>query len=774
MPIVQRHHFLPPLAGTLLCLAPVTAHAQSMSADDTAAPALTEVVVTAERRSTNQQTTPVALSVLDDAALRDRHVQSLGDLRDGAIPSLRVTPFYSRNSALIVNIRGVGVLADSNQPARDQGVGVYVDGVYLGRAQGLGAALYDVASLEVLKGPQGTLFGRNTEGGAVNIVTRAPSGKLALRSVAGVGTAGGYGGEVHLDLPAIANVALKLDGVLAARDGLVRNPLAGQAGFDGYDRRGAHAVARWRPADGVSAEYAFDTAYDASSPLYLQSIAAAEGARAPALPLQPRRVRTASVGVPQQDSVGRTHGHRLTLDWHAVQGLELKAITALRGLTQSQYDNGSANESLFKPNGAFARYSLADLRQHQLSQEVQLIGTHPRLDYLVGALYYREQAQDQAQAFNTMAWNASGTAARIIPLSIADQRIGRASRITTESLGAFGHATWTPALLDDALHLTGGLRWSRDDKSGSLFIVNGKTPSVNGVVAPRALDAHWSRVDPMVTIAADASADVHAYAKWSTGYRAGGANSRSLTYAPFAPESVSVWELGTKSEWLDHRARVNLAVYTGSYAAMQVDFTANYLQRNAKGEVLATTRTTTETANAPGSGRLRGAEADVALVPLPGLTLTASYARSDLRVPATANPFPQTDGQVITTPIRIYPVYTPRDAISGALDYASSLPGATLRIHLDANADSGFYVSYNDPEAGRRQPRGDAAAVINARVALADVVVAPSGATVELALWSRNLLDEQHLFFKQYRPLLGVEGFFNQRRTLGLELGMRF
>jgi iron complex outermembrane receptor protein len=115
----------------------------------------------------------------------NRHVTSLLDLGDGAIPSLKVAPFYSRNSALIMNIRGIGVLSDSNQPARDQGVGIYIDGVYMGRAQGLGTAIYDVENIEVLKGPQGTLFGRNTEGGAVNITTKKPSGQFKANITAG-------------------------------------------------------------------------------------------------------------------------------------------------------------------------------------------------------------------------------------------------------------------------------------------------------------------------------------------------------------------------------------------------------------------------------------------------------------------------------------------------------------------------------------------------------------------------------------------------------------
>jgi iron complex outermembrane receptor protein len=116
------------------------------------------------------------MNVISAAVMKDRHVQSLLDLADGAIPSLRVATFEARQTALTIGIRGI-VPLDANQPAREQGVGIYVDGVYLGRQHGLNAALFDVERVEVLKGPQ-TLFGRNTEGGALSIVTKAPSGKF--------------------------------------------------------------------------------------------------------------------------------------------------------------------------------------------------------------------------------------------------------------------------------------------------------------------------------------------------------------------------------------------------------------------------------------------------------------------------------------------------------------------------------------------------------------------------------------------------------------------
>lgn len=172
------------LAGAAaVCIMAAPAIAQDMPAK-AAAPDLDQkgegvgdIVVTATKRETSLQKTPIATSVVSDAMMKDRHVQSLYDLADGGVPSLRVAAFEARQSALTVRIRGI-VPLDANQPAREQGVGIYVNGVYLGRQHGLNAALFDLERVEVLKGPQGTLFGRNTEGGALSLVSRAPSGEF--------------------------------------------------------------------------------------------------------------------------------------------------------------------------------------------------------------------------------------------------------------------------------------------------------------------------------------------------------------------------------------------------------------------------------------------------------------------------------------------------------------------------------------------------------------------------------------------------------------------
>ncbi|MGC4250948.1 MAG: TonB-dependent receptor [Sphingobium sp.] len=779
------------LAGLLLSAAlPLAAQAQASAPDDASAegPGLDAIVVTAQKRETNLQSTPIAISVLSSEALTDRHIQSLVDLSAGAIPSLRVAPFFSRNSALIINIRGIGVLSDSNQPARDQGVGVYIDGVYLGRAQGLGTALYDIANIEVLKGPQGTLFGRNTEGGAINIVTKKPSGEFHVNMTGGIGNYGSYKGEAHVDLPEFNNISLKFDGIISKRDGLVKNPLPGQWDFNAYEKRGLHAEALWKPSPDFSADYAFDTAYDASSPLYLQVTDAGSLPRASAAPIQPDRVGTASIGVPQQPSIGRTHGHRLLLDWHLSPELELKSISSYRKLTQSQYDNGSANSSTISSSGnftgtQFSRYSLAQFRQNQASEEVQLIGDLSRLKFVAGAMWYREKVWDNAQAFNTMRFtDASGSAYEV--LSIPDfsaVRLDRASHVKTTSIGAFGQATWTPAVADDMFHLTGGLRWTRDKKTGSLDIINGALPSVNGVTGPVYLDASWSRVDPMVNLAVDLSRDVHLYGKWSTGYKSGGANSRSLTYAPFKPETVSMFEIGAKTEFWDNRARLNIAAYTGRYKDIQLDFIASFQQIDQNGNLIVNNRTTLETHNAPGKGKLKGFEADFTVKPIPELTLSASYAYTSVKIPDTSNPFPQTDGTINTTPIPIYQVFTPKHAASGAVDFEIPQGDVNLKLHADINYDSGFYANYNDPLVDSAtgavliaQPKGDRALTVNSRIAVTDIPMNDGGATLSVSLWSRNLLNEQYAFYRSYSPLTGTSVFFNEPRTWGVEANIKF
>jgi len=338
-----------------------------------AGPGLGEIVVTATKRETNLQKTPIAINVVSAAIIADRHVQSLYDLADGGVPSLRVATFEARQSALTIGIRGI-VPLDANQPAREQGVGIYLDGVYLGRQHGLNAALFDVARIEVLKGPQGTLFGRNTEGGALSLVSKTPSGEFGGRVSGGVGNYGSHNAEAHVDLPKFYNISLKFDGVLQKQGATIADPLPGSTGWNYYNREGLRVAARWQPADGITDDFSYDVAKDENTPFYSQllnynpnactngpitaspacvlpSVAytaltggVATGGVKPLLPgvvVGGGRATVADIGVPQQPSVDKTHGFTNTLKWKISPEIEIRSITSWRGSSTWKYDTRS-------------------------------------------------------------------------------------------------------------------------------------------------------------------------------------------------------------------------------------------------------------------------------------------------------------------------------------------------------------------------------------------------------------------------------------------------
>jgi len=743
------------------------APAEVASAADAADPSggLGDIVVTATKRETNLQQTPIAISVLSEKALQDRHVQSLLDLADGTIPGLRVATFEARQSALTIGIRGI-VPLDANQPAREQGVGVYIDGVYLGRQHGLNAAMMDIERVEVLKGPQGTLFGRNTEGGALSLVTRAPTGEFGLRATAGVGNYGSYNGDIHLDLPALGNFSFKLDGAIQYRDATTKNPLPGATGWNYYDRRGIRAAVRWEPSTDFTADYAYDNTYDKNSPFYSQllnynvqgkpvatTFPIPSGQIAPLPPIvqvSDERMKVADLGVPQQPSVDKSFGHTLHLNWKAGEDIELRSITAYREVSVEQWDNsgGAHRTPAFSPNGNFSRYSLAGLWQHQFSQELQAVGSLDRLDYVAGLYYFTERAEDDASTPNTARWNADGTGYTILdptPTIRGNRSIDRASVAYAKSYAVYGQATYTPDMLNDAAHLTVGGRFTHDDKNGRLF-------TVNNVATNFTFAQKTSRFNPMVTLAVDAAEGVNLYAKYATGYRSGGASSRSITYRSFGPESVKSYEVGAKTEFWDRRARLNIAGFIMDRTDSQIDF--NRVDP-------LTNRNTLETINAPGTTKIRGIEVEANLRPVEGLTLGASYAYTYTKVPPTANPFKNDQLE------QVYIVFTPRNTASGSIDYALPVSFGTLRFHLDGN------YAQATQTFDQFATKADASFIVNGRASVADIDL--GNADLTLSVWSRNLFNESYVYRRDpsNEGTLGDYGNFNTPRTFGIEASIK-
>jgi iron complex outermembrane receptor protein len=768
------------IAAAALCLSYGTAHAgEAYTADESA-----DIVVTATKRETNLQDTPISIAVVSNEDLKNRQVQSLLDLSDGAVPSLRVATFESRQSALTVGMRGI-VPGDANQPAREQGVGVYIDGVYLGRQHGLNAGFLDVERIEVLRGPQGTLFGRNTEGGAVNLISKAPTGEWGGSTTTGFGNYGSYNSNLRLNLPKFAGFSIKLDGAIQHQNATTKNPLEGQYGWNYYHRYGGRAAIRWEPATNLTADVAVDLGRDNNTPFLSQLInynpynrpvatlaqIAAAGNKIPSgfiapLPsmvqVQSERADEAAIGVIQEPSVGKTFGVMSTVKYGITDDLELRSITAWRTVSDRQFDNsGGANRTpVFTPNATFSRYSIAKLDQRQFSQELQAVGTLGNLDYVFGAYYFNESATDEAKTPNTNKWNATGTGYTIVdPATYPLATIARASIAYAKSYALYGQGTYN---LND-LHVTAGGRFTQDKKDGTLFKVNGVSTNFTFV-------QNNKRFDPIVTLAYDLSRDINVYAKYTTGYRAGGASSRSLNYRSFGPEEVKSYEIGSKLELFNRAVRFNTALYMMDRTNSQVDFNFFIPQPNG------TVRNTLETVNAEGTTKIRGIEADLTVQPIEGLSSTLSYAYTDVNMPQARNTVQEQLNAsltpAITTPVYqdVFVVYTPKHALTASIDYQTVVGNSdtVAKFHIDANYASPSYAFDNE------NVRGDASFIVNGRVTLEDIKIAKQNLSV--ALWTRNLLNKSFIFRRSNANglVLGDYANFNAPRTFGAEVSVKF
>lgn len=794
------------------CLAAVLA-GPAMAAEAAAdtGTTLEEVVVTATKSETNLQKTPIAISVMTAAAMVDRHAGSLISLQDGAIPSLRVAPFESRQSALVIGIRGI-VPFDANQTARDQGVGVYVDGVYMARPQGLNAALFDLERVEVLRGPQGTLFGRNTEGGAVSIVTKGPTGAFGGRMTLGVGNYGSYNAEVHQDFAAIGDLSFKVDALVQHQDATTKNPMLGQAGWNQFDRKGIRVSALYKPTDSFSADIAVDYAHDENTPFFSQLLsynpygktvrtlaqvtaaaAAPAGTINPLAPLvkvQTSRQTVSTIGAVQQPSLDETGGLTAVLKYEVSPDLELRSITGLHAVGTNQFDNsGVAARNVFAPNANFGRYSLSDLYQRQMSQEFQAVGNFgDSFKFAAGLYYFKEHVKESAGTPFTNTWNADGTAYTIRSsygsfgtgaITSATQGwqygtrfIQRASRAEAISYAAFFNGTYTPASMEN-LHLTVGGRVTKDERTGKLYAVAGKATNFN-------FNYSKSRFDPLVNLAYDVNDDINVYAKYSTGYRAGGANARSQSFQAFDAEEVKAYEIGAKMDLLDRRLRVNLAAYAMDRDNTQTDF--DNVDTTPGSPTLGAH--TEETRNSPGTSKIKGIEADITAVISDNLKAGFSYAYTSVKIPAAPFPFAGNVDVPLGAPFPVYVVFTPPTAASAYVDYTAPLGKLTFKAHLDANyadAQYAFQAEFADISPTGKlvkqvAVKTDSSFIVNGNLTLADINMGDGDASATLSVWARNLLDEEHIFriSAANRGTIGDYGNFNSPRTYGVELRVKY
>ena len=282
---------------------------------------LEEIVVTAEKRSESLQSVPLSITALGSEELTRRNIMNLNDLMGGQVPSLRIEPFAGNQTVLEVAIRGFvdpnGVNVTNENP-----VPIYIDDVFYGRQTAVALQLNEIERIEVLRGPQGTLFGKNAEGGAVRFVTQEPTGTFGVRQNLEGGNYGYYNTTTHLDLPSVAGVATKIDFVDSADSGWQTNPAPGQENFGQTKYIGARFTALWTPTDKFKAEYSYDWMQVKSTEVFNQLLSTNDLYQytAPTFtntiwPIQTARITSIAYPTFRPDDPQKFYGHRVTLNW---------------------------------------------------------------------------------------------------------------------------------------------------------------------------------------------------------------------------------------------------------------------------------------------------------------------------------------------------------------------------------------------------------------------------------------------------------------------------
>jgi iron complex outermembrane receptor protein len=527
-----------------------TRAAQANEAQETQA--LDDVVVTARRRDEALKDVPVAVSALSAERLEQTGAVDITALQQQT-PNATVQIARGSNSTLISFIRGVG----QQDPlwGFEPGVGLYIDDVYVARPQGAVLDVFDVERIEVLRGPQGTLYGRNTIGGAIKYVTRRLGDEPNLTVRGELGTYNEMNGLVSGDVP--LTDTFSVGGAVAryTRDGYGENLFTGEDQYD-KDITAYRASAEWTPSDEWFWRLAFDRVEDNSAPRHgHREVPSTTGGYLP-----PESVYDTNAGITGDQEVV-TQGVSLTGEWSLSDTLTLKSITAYReGDTATIID---FDETPLPTLDIPAIYS-----DDQFTQELQLLFEGDRWSGVAG-LYYLDGTS--SGAFDTIAGN----------LGVA---IAAAGSIETTSFSAFADVSFD---ISDRLHASIGGRYTKDEKDGEvlrLFYLGAtRTPYTGGVDRP-VLQVRTDYTDsdtfekftPRASLSYDFSDEVTGYASVSQGFKSGGWDMRGdaflvpQTVNGYDPETVTNYELGLKGSAMDRRLSFASAVFYADYQDQQI------------------------------------------------------------------------------------------------------------------------------------------------------------------------------------------------------------
>lgn len=571
-----------------------------------------EVIVTARRREENLQDVPISISAYSAADMEARSFTNLRDLGEFT-PNFN---FYNHGdtgqTSAVVVIRGVGQTGANIY--MDPGVGVYIDGVYLGRMQGVDFDLMDLERVEVLRGPQGTLFGKNTMGGVINMISARPgddfSGSVEL-------TTGRFN---RLDGKAIVNIPL-VPGKLAAKFSVATRNRDGYGErldfFTGQkidemgdvERTSGRAVFDWTPNDRVDVLLSLDASKMRQTGPVRKVV---EFGQPPIIKLLNIFVDPpyGDVFMTNNDFTtfsngGNTNnvdawGTALTVDWD-IESWAVKSITSYREMD-------SLND--VDPDGSIYQIInlLNTINQKQFSQELQISGVSfaDRLNW-IGGLYYFEEKASTDQTTTVM-----GDLKDIIGL---DLTIFIKPASSVKHYAAFGQGTYA---INDKLSLTAGIRYSYDQKEVSRDI----TGRFN--VPWESRSANWGAFSGRFGMEYTWDDDVMTYVSVARGFKSGGIFAHATTsnaFQSFDPEYIWTYEIGMKSDFLDHRIRFNTSLFYSQYDDIQFRVTT------ADPVTLAPITIMDNVAAA----EVKGFEVEIVAAPAQGLTLSAAVGFTDAK-----------------------------------------------------------------------------------------------------------------------------------------------
>lgn len=769
------------LSAAFVGASPAFAQEEGTSGDG-----LGEIIVTAQKRAENIQDVPIAISAVGSEYLESRGISSIDGLGTIA-PNVKIERAPSSKTITQIAIRGSVTInpAITWEPA----VGLYLDGVYIAKAQG---SIFDIADLErveVLRGPQGTLYGRNALAGAINLITKKPSGE------AGGSLELTYGDYDYkkikgvIDLPRMGIFSAKLSGQYVKRDGLVDivpNPVAGVLTAlpnlvnqtDTIDSGSFMAQLRAELSDNVTLDYTYDYNKQKQRPPFAQLLRvnrngdprdifdpaspsfAFGGAFFPLhLYANPKRESVASIDGNVYER-SRAYGHALTLTAD-LGNATLKSITAYRDLAWS---DGLDLDGSPTP----VAYTQRITDYHALSQELQLTGTalSDRLNYVLGAFYFKEKAE----TLGPQVFFGGG----------ADFQSDYGSH--TKAIALYAQLDYK---LTDALKLSLGGRYTHETKDVRRYLrVN--FDAANGIFSPLVVanipyggvpDAKYSNFSPAATLSYAASANVNVYARFARGFKSGGFNGETNDFAaptaacptgalelcdPYNPEKVDSYELGIKSKLADGRLILNVAAFRDQHKDIQLSIfratgAASSIVRNAA------------------SARIQGLEFEAVARPVDSLTVNATLALLD----AKYNKY--LDAGLDVSKNRAFP-HTPKRSASLGVDWAV-LKGdwGKLNLYGDVNYVSAYFtfpyplVTPTPSDQNAYTTRSKGRTIVNLRAAVSDIKI--GGVKTEIAAFVRNLTKEDNPSnFIDFGPGFGglTLGYFPDPRTWGISAAVRF